>query len=108
VDVTPTPPVLLVDFEGGEGVYPAPARRGGTGTVRDSAEVEVLLLNADGKLQVARSSRDLANADRTKREEDWKAWLQKVQQDTDAAKNSGLNQPGAPGAPGRPGGGSRD
>jgi hypothetical protein len=98
VDLTPTPPLLLVDFEGGEGQYPVP-RRGGTGAVRDTAEVEMLFLTSDGKLKVARSSQDTTDEQRTKREDDWKAWLQKVQQDTIAAKLQGLNLNGPGGGP---------
>jgi hypothetical protein len=109
VDLTPTPPVLLVDFEGGEGSYPAP-RKGGTGTVRDAAEVEMLFMGSDGKLRVSRSAQDLANLDRTKREEDWNAWLQKVNVDTLMYKQQTAPQqqqgvPGGPAGPGGPGGG---
>jgi hypothetical protein len=105
VDLTPAQ-LLLVDFEGGDGTYPAP-RKGGTGTVRDAAEVQMLLMSGDGKLRVTRSAADLANADRVKREEEWIAWLLKVNQDTLLYKQSATpqQQPGFPGGPpGGPGG----
>lgn len=103
VDLMPTPPVLLVDFEGGTGQYLGPKNR----PQQDVAGVEMLFLTADGKLRVARSGQDLNDPDRQKREQGWKDWLQKVNVDTLQNKNApGGGVPGAPG--GGPGGGNRD
>jgi hypothetical protein len=93
LDLMPTPPVLLVDFEGGTGQYYGPKNR----PITDTAGVEMLLLNADGSLRVAHSGQDLNDPDRTKRETSWIQWLDKVRQDTEAAKTRG---------PGDGGGGS--
>ena len=99
VDLAPTPPVLLVDFEGGDGSYVGPQKR----SVTDKAGVEMLFLTSDGKLRVARSGRDLKDPDREKREQGWQEWLRKVDQDTLQSKNR------APGEnPGAPGGGRQD
>ena len=92
-------PVLLVDFEGGDGSYVGPQKR----SVTDKAGVEMLFLTSDGKLRVARSGRDLKDPDREKREQGWQEWLRKVEQDTLQSKNR------APGEnPGVPGGGRQD
>jgi hypothetical protein len=101
LDLMPTPPVVLVDFEGGTGQYYGPKNR----PVTDSSGVEMLFLNADGSLRVARSGQDLNDADRTKRETTWTEWLNKVLQDSIAAKSRGSGTPGGPGGPGAPGGG---
>ncbi|HEX4588784.1 MAG TPA: hypothetical protein VH120_02565 [Gemmataceae bacterium] len=101
LDLYPTPPVLLVDFEGGQGQYFGPKNRPVQGG--DVAGVEMLFLSADGKLRVARSGQDLNDAERTKRETGWMQWLEKVKADSDANRDP-MNQPGGP--PGR--GGARD
>jgi hypothetical protein len=85
LDLMPTPPVLLVDFEGGSGDYFGPKNK----QVNDAPGVEMLLLNADGSLRVERSGQDLTDADRTKRETTWMQWLEKVNQDSIAAKTRG-------------------
>jgi hypothetical protein len=82
LDLMPTPPVLLVDFEGGSGDYFGPKNK----QVNDAPGVEMLLLNADGSLRVERSGPDLSDADRSKRETTWLQWLEKVSQDSIAAK----------------------
>jgi hypothetical protein len=104
IDLGPDPAVALVDFEGGNGPYIVP-RKSLSGQpnfvqINDTASVEMLLMAHDGKLRVARSARDLADADRLKRAESWTTWLLKVNDDTLANKNRG----GAPAGPGGPGG----
>jgi len=93
LDLSPTPPVLLVDFEGGDGTYLYPRKTGEGKTVlntwKDTSGVEMLLMSADGRLRVARSGQDLNDADRAKREEAWNAWQRKVAEDTITSKNGG-------------------
>jgi hypothetical protein len=102
VDFTPAKPTLLVDFEGGNGPYPAPKGR----TVHDTSAVEMLLLTDDGQLKamrVARSDRDLEDAARKEREKNWQEWVQQVNLDTLMLKQQ-RPQPGMPGGmPGGPG-----
>jgi hypothetical protein len=97
IDLYPTPPVLLVDFEGGSGQYYGPKHS----PLQDASGVEVLLMTSDGRLRVARSGQDIADADRAKRETGWTQWLEKVNADTLATKMG--NNPGGPGERG-PGG----
>lgn len=103
VPMSPAHPVTVVDFEGGTGQYLGPKNR----LLSDSAGVEMLFMTQDGKLRVSRSGSDMANSERTKRDEGWKAWLEKVKQDTLAAKNRGGNTPGA-GTPAIPRGAGGD
>jgi hypothetical protein len=93
MELMPVPPVLLVDFEGGNGQYVAPRNRPST----DVAGVEMLFLTADGKLIVSRSGRDINDADRVKREDEWTKWLKRVEADTIADKSGSGAGPGAPG-----------
>lgn len=105
IELAPIPPVVLVDFEGGTGAYVVPTKGldGKTQfkSINDTAGVEMLLVNADGKLRVARSGHDLADPDRQKREEGYRAWVDKVKQDTLQFKNrgGGAVAPGPVGAP---------
>jgi hypothetical protein len=85
LQLAPAPQVLLVDFEGGQGKYVGPKNK----LVDDAAGVEMLFLTADGNLKVARSGRDLNDADRVQREDGWNAWLKRVADDTSADKNRG-------------------
>jgi hypothetical protein len=89
LDLMPTPPVLLVDFEGGNGQYYGPKNK----TVPDTPGVEMLFLNSDGTLRVARSGQDMNDAERIKRETNWNQWLDKVRQDTEASKTRGTTDP---------------
>ncbi len=100
IELMPNPPIILVDFEGGTGQYVQPKNR----PINDAAGVEMLFLTQDGKLRVARSGHDLNDADRVKREDGWKEWLQKVNADTLADKNRG-DGPGPGGAGNVPRGG---
>ncbi|HEY1377368.1 MAG TPA: hypothetical protein VGF55_11270, partial [Gemmataceae bacterium] len=103
LELTPTPPVVLVDFEGGTGSYIGPKNK----SSNDSAGVEMLFLTSEGKLRVARSGQDLNDPDRVKREDGWKAWLMKVNEDWLRNKlGVPAGGPGGPGGDGRPGGGS--
>jgi hypothetical protein len=85
---------LLVDFEGGEIQTVLNGR-----DVRDEAETEMLILGQDGKLRLKSSAADMANRDRTSREETWNAWLQRVRDRKDAQAAApagpGSNNPGS-------------
>jgi len=60
-------------------------------------------MTLDGKLRLARSSDDLVDEQRLKREKLWNDWIEQVKNDTLQIKNQG--QPGGPGGmPGRGGG----
>lgn len=106
IDLTARPEVLVVDFEGGDGVYPTANRK----QIIDRATVEVLLLTGDGKVVTARSSvADKADLERRQREADFKDWQQKVELETRGLKLKNLLQPGGtPGGvpPGSPPSGS--
>jgi uncharacterized membrane protein YgcG len=100
VEFLPKEETLVVDFEGGRGPYPG-AR--GKPPIQDEAAVEILLMTVDGKLRLARSSDDLVDEGRVKREKQWTDWIEQVKNDTLQMKNQG--QPGGPGGmPGRGGG----
>lgn len=104
VDFSPQPAMLLVDFEGGTGMYTANKKQ-----VIDQAEVDMLMIGDNGKVTVRRSQLDLADAERQKREDSWKKWLDQVAADTDKWRNA--NPPTGPGQGGpagaaMPGGGA--
>jgi hypothetical protein len=92
--------VLVVDFEGGTGQHIANSKGK---PVEDTVSMDILLMTEDGRLRLARSTADLANDERKKRVEAWTAWLDRVEQDTQAAITQG-NNPFGPGGRGDSGG----
>ncbi len=75
---------ILVDFEGGR-----PKARVGDREVTDDAETEVLILRADGKLQVRHSGDDAAVTDRVNREKTWDEWVKRVKDRRDVTSGTG-------------------
>jgi hypothetical protein len=53
-----------------------------TKTISEEAASEILLLDEEGNLQVRCSARDRTNAERAKREELWRQWVEKTEKDT--------------------------
>jgi hypothetical protein len=79
-----TPPAILVDFEGGRIRQP---------NLSDESAVELLILNADGKLVVRNSRADSdpnepESKDRKKRIEEWKAKVEPYRVDANPAMNA--------------------
>lgn len=71
------PPALLIDFEGGKGMYkledPKIPR-----TISDECQVETLILTPDGKLIVRNTQRDAKDAEREARQKAYKEWVSEV------------------------------
>ena len=79
---------VLVDFEGGKGQY----KVGNLKTINEVDEnVAMLVLTAEGKLEVRNSKADLANEERKNRDTGLKAWVDTVRKEADGTG------PGTPG-----------
>jgi hypothetical protein len=92
VDFSPSTPTLLVDFEGGAGMYRLPSGQ----NARDESVAEVLLLTDDGKaiVPMARNvSVDKENPERLAREKMWEQWLDEVENAGKAAQNQASPPP---------------
>ncbi|CAN5502256.1 hypothetical protein BH11PLA2_BH11PLA2_03640 [soil metagenome] len=90
-----TTPTMLVDYEGGKVRY-----KMGDKTIDDEADVEMMLLQPDGSVIVRNSGVDKANAERAKRDVEWRKWLDEIKSNTEKAGD--LTQPNTPpGAGGR-------
>jgi hypothetical protein len=85
---------MLLDYEGGKASAKVDDR-----TVSDEAATELLILRADGKLEVRKELTDAKAPDRMTRDKNWKDWIAEVR------KQSDLNGPATPGGfdPGRGG-----
>lgn len=70
-------PYILVDYEGGK-VRPVVADR----RVEDEASSEMLVLRPDGSLTVHSSLEDMADKDRTERNQKWEDWVKAVEEKT--------------------------
>jgi hypothetical protein len=88
---------VLLDFEGGK-VYEQVDGRG----VSDDAAAELLVLRADGSLEVRKEAADAAAADRVARDKNWKEWVEQVRKQTEKTKDGGTEEGG--GRRGGPGG----
>jgi hypothetical protein len=75
-----TSPTMLVDYDGGKVRVKI-----GDRNVDDDAEIDMLFLNPDGTLMVRNSAVDRANADRAKREDAWRKWLEQLKSETEKA-----------------------
>jgi hypothetical protein len=85
---------ILVDFSGGNSNYTRPNQV----PVQDKAPEEVLLCTADGQLLAHSSTQDAADADRVKRLEDSRTWIQEVKKMKGGKEGDNLFGP--PGGPG--------
>lgn len=96
VNFLPTPDTLLVDFEGGNGLY----RSSNGQSMQDECTAEVLLLADDGTtfaLTCRNTAADKELPDRKQREENWEKWLREVE-DASKKADSGPNTPPARGS----------
>ena len=91
---------MLLDFEGGK---TAESVDGGRTTVVDDAATELLILRADGKLEVRKELADTTAPDRVARDKTWKEWIDTVRKQTE--KEAGTT-PGGEFGPGRGGTGA--
>ncbi len=85
---------VLVDFEGGGGQS---FNAGGSRPIPYDAPVEMLVLNADGKLIVHHEKDDTLNEDRVKRVEAWKNRLIAVISKDEKLQKQGTQRGGGPG-----------
>jgi hypothetical protein len=74
----PGPTFVVVDVKGGTS-----EERTTTRIISDESAAEVLLLDESGQLQVRSSLVDRLDADRAKREEAWRLWVEKTDKETD-------------------------
>jgi hypothetical protein len=96
---------LLVDFKGGE--HAVPSSEPGKLSTKLYGPVEMLLLDADGKLLVRNSRVDTENKDRQDRFTTWKNWIEQIKNQPEDTKG-GKDDPFAKPTSGRrPGGGER-
>jgi hypothetical protein len=89
---------LLVDFRGGEHVMSSGPNKPVT---RERGPVEMLILDADGKLIVRNSRVDMEDKDRKDRFEAWQGWINQVKAQGEENKDGpgkNLFQSGKPGA----------
>lgn len=101
---------VLMDFEGGKASAKVDDR-----SVSDEAATELLILRADGKLEVRKELTDAANPDRTLRDKNWKDWITEVRKTSPVGAGgtpgTGFEPPrgggGGAGTGGNPGGGGR-
>ena len=80
IDMDPTvggPRLVVADIQGGRQRLRTNLR-----TIEDESVVEVLLVDEDGRMQVRSSHVDSANPERARREETWRAWVEKVEKET--------------------------
>lgn len=92
VNFMPRDATLLVDFEGGKGIYKLPNGQ----SVTDECVAEVLLITDDGKTLMMTSrntSDDKMIADRVARERAWEQWLFDVENAGKNAQNAATNAP---------------
>jgi len=75
----PGPQYVVVDIEGGMQRSSTPSR-----TLVDESATEILLLDEDGNLSVRSAVADRSDADRAKREEAWRQWIEKTEKETTA------------------------
>ncbi len=75
----PGPRYAVVEVEGGDCEYRPPTK---PVTMREETAAEILLMDDDGTLQVRSSYADRFDDSRAKREDAWKAWIQRTEQDT--------------------------
>jgi len=99
IDFSAPPRSVLVDFEGGKVRAPKP----GGGTIDEDAAVEVLILRPDGKLTVRNSAADMADKERSERNQIWDTWVKTVEQ----RKPSGGGDQQQPGSSNPFGGGNK-
>jgi hypothetical protein len=86
--------LLVVSIDGGK--TKAPGFKV-TRPVEDESTFEILLLNADGSLQVRSSAKDREESSRKDRENRWKAWVEDVDKNSKAVANP-MGAGGKPGA----------
>ena len=86
---------VLVDFEGGR-VRTRINNRDAT----EDVGTEMLILRADGKLEVKRSLDDEGAAERQKTVGEWEGWIKKVETRKEAGMGDEFGRPPMPGMPG--------
>jgi hypothetical protein len=75
-----TSKTMLVDYEGGR-----VRQRFGERSVEDDADTEIMLLEPNGRVVVRNSGVDRDNADRQRREAQWRKWLEEIKAITERA-----------------------
>jgi len=75
---------VLLDFEGGK-----VSTKVNDSSVSDDAATELLVLRADGTLEVRKEVADATAAERVTRDKNWKDWIEMVRKQTEKASTPG-------------------